>query len=170
MFNIISFLRSIKKRDPSANNYLEIILSYPGVHAVFFYKIANILSKCKVPILPRFISYVSYVITGIDIHQDAIIGKNLFIDHGCGIVIGQQTIIGDNVLIYQGVTLGARSVTPVVGRRHPKIGNNVIIGAGAKVLGGVTIGDNARIGSNSLIISDVPANKTIFSPPSHDFE
>lgn len=147
------FLEHIKKNDPSAKNYLEIILCYPGVHAVFFHRIAHFLAKLNIPILPRFVAHFSRFLTGIEIHPKAKVGKNLFIDHGFGVVIGETSEIGDNVIIYQNVTLGGRSVKQE--KRHPIIKNNVIIGAGAKILGPVEIGEGAKIGSGAIIIQDI---------------
>lgn len=147
------FLEHIKRNDPSAKNYLEIILCYPGVHAVFFHRIAYFLAKLNIPILPRFIAHFSRFLTGIEIHPKAKIGKNFFIDHGFGVVIGETSEIGDNVIIYQNVTLGGRSVKQE--KRHPTIKNNVIIGAGAKILGPVEIGEGAKIGSGAIIIQDI---------------
>jgi len=156
---MFSFLRNIKEKDPAAQNYLEIILCYPGVHAMFFHRISSFLYSFKIPVLPRFISHFSRVVTGIEIHPGAIIGKNLFIDHGNGIVIGATAIIGDNVTIFQGVTLGGFSKNKV--RRHPTIADNVVIGAGAKVLGNIKIGKNAKIGSNALVVKNLAEGEIV---------
>jgi serine O-acetyltransferase len=153
--NLKNYLESIKKRDPATSNYLEIILCYNGVHALFLHRICHFLANLGIPILPRFIANLSRILTGIEIHPKAKIGKDLFIDHGTGVVIGETTIIGDNVTIYQGVTLGGTSYHPV--KRHPTIGNNVIIGAGAKVLGNIKIGDRAKIGAGAIVVKDVLA-------------
>ena len=142
---MIEFLRNIKRQDPASANYLEIILCYPGVHAIFFHHIAHFLYRCKLPILTRFISHFSRFLTGIEIHPQARIGKNCFIDHGMGVVIGATSIIGDYVTIYQGVTLGGRNRKSI--KRHPTINNHVIIGAGAKILGNIKIGDQVKIGA-----------------------
>ncbi|OFW80779.1 MAG: serine O-acetyltransferase [Alphaproteobacteria bacterium RIFCSPLOWO2_01_FULL_40_26] len=155
----IEFLETIKKRDPAAKNYLEIILCYPGVHAIFFHRISNFLAKFHIPLLPRFIANISRILTGIEIHPDAKIGKNFFIDHGSGVVIGETAAIGDNVTLYHGVTLGGRGVGK--GKRHPTIGDSVVIGAGAKILGPIVIGKNARIGANAIVISDISDGKTV---------
>lgn len=162
----IDFFESIKKRDPAAKNYLEIILCYPGVHALLFYHISRILDKLYIPILPRIICNISRIITGIEIHPKAKIGKNLFIDHGTGVVIGETAIVGDNVTIYQNVTLGGRSINK--GKRHPNIEDNVIIGSGAKILGNITIGKGAKIGPACLILEDIKEGKIMISQKSHE--
>jgi serine O-acetyltransferase len=158
---MIKFLESIKRRDPAANSYLEILLCYPGVHALFFHRISNFLYRFGVPILPRFIANISRILTGIEIHPAVKIGKNLFIDHGAGVVIGETSVIGDNVTIYQNVTLGGRSVSK--GKRHPTIGNNVVIGAGAKIIGNITISDNSKIGVGAIVVSDLAAGKVVIA-------
>ncbi len=156
---MIKFLKNIQVKDPSAKSLLEILLCYPGVHALFLHRIARILYKLKLPILPRFVSYLNRFLTGIEIHPAAIIGKNLFIDHGHGVVIGETAVIGDNVTLYHGVTLGGRNARGA--KRHPTICNNVFIGAGAKILGNITIGENAKIGAGAIVIYNVPAGKTV---------
>lgn len=156
---MFSLLKSIKERDPAAKNYLEILLCYPGVHALFLHRIAHLLHKIKIPILPRFISNISRILTAIDIHPAAQIGKNLFMDHGLGIVIGSTTIIGDNVTIYQNVTLGGRTTEDI--KRHPTIGDDVVIGAGAKILGNIKIGNGSRIGSGAIVINNLADQKTV---------
>lgn len=153
----------IYEEDPAATNLLEILLCYPGLHAIIFYRLAHKLHKWKIPVLPRFISNTTRIITGIEIHPGAEIGRRFFIDHGEGVVIGETTIIGDNVLIYQQVTLGGTGKQK--GKRHPTIGNNVIIGAGAKVLGNITIGDEVRVGAGSVVIEDVPSSSTVVGVP-----
>jgi len=155
----IEFLENIKKNDPAAKSYLEIILCYPGVHAVFFHRIAHFLEGLGVPVLPRFIAHVSRALTGIEIHPKVKIGKNLFIDHGFGVVIGETCEIGNNVTIYQGVTLGGRSVKKV--KRHPTICDDVVIGAGAKILGPIMIGKGAKIGAGAIVIKDLESNKVM---------
>ncbi len=155
----IEFFENIKKNDPSAKSYLEIILCYPGVHALFFHRVAHFLAKIQVPILPRFIAHISRVLTGIEIHPGAKIGKNFFIDHGFGVVIGETCEIGNNVTIYQSVTLGGRSVQKV--KRHPTIKDNVVIGAGAKILGPIVIGEGAKIGAGAIVIKDLESNKVM---------
>lgn len=151
---MIKFLKNIKQKDPAAKSYVEIILCYPGVHAVFLHKIAHKIYNFKIPLIPRMISYLNRFLTGVDIHPAAQVGKNLFIDHAHGIVIGETAIIGDNVTIFHGVTLGGRHLH--LGKRHPTIGNDVLIGAGAKILGNIKIGDHAKIGAGSIVIKNVP--------------
>ncbi len=151
------------ERDPAATNYLEVLLTYSGLHAVIMHRITHGLLKMKIPFLPRFISQLAKFFTGIEIHPGATIGKGLFIDHGMGVVIGETSIVGDNVTLYQGVTLGGTGKEK--GKRHPTIGNNVFIGAGAKVLGNITIGDNSYIGANAVVIKDVPPNSTVVGVP-----
>ena len=156
-------IKVIYEKDPAANNIAEIIFCYPGFQALLFHRIAHKLAYWKVPFLPRYISYLTRIITGIEIHPKAQIGERFFIDHGEGVVIGETTIIGNDVLIYQQVTLGGTGSEH--GKRHPTIGNNVIIGAGAKVLGNITIGDNVRIGAGSVVIDNVPENSTVVGIP-----
>ena len=152
-----------RKCDPAVESNLEILLLYPGVKAVALHKIAHFLYTHKILFLPRLISELSRFLTGIDIHPGAQIGKNLFIDHGMGVVIGQTAVIGNNVMIYQGVTLGGTNLESK--KRHPTIEDGVVIGAGAKVLGNITIGCHSRIGANSVVIEDVPANSTVVGIP-----
>jgi serine O-acetyltransferase len=154
---------SVFERDPAATNYIEVLLTYSGVHAMIFYRTAHLLLKAGVPFFPRWLSQAGRFFTGIEIHPGAAIGGSFFIDHGMGVVIGETAIIGDNVLIYQGVTLGGTGKER--GKRHPTIGNSVVIGAGAKVLGNITIGDNSYIGSNAVVIKDVPPNSTVVGVP-----
>ena len=156
-------ISSVFERDPAATNYLEVLLTYSGLHAMIFYRTAHIFLKLKIPFFPRWLSQVGRFFTGIEIHPGASRGKGFFIDHGMGVVIGETTIIGDNVLLYQGVTLGGTGKER--GKRHPTIGNNVVIGAGAKVLGNINIGDNSYIGSNAVVIKDVPPNSTVVGVP-----
>ena len=156
-------IRAAFERDPAATNYFEVLLTYAGLHAVIFYRIAHSLWSMKVPFLPRYISQLARFFTGIEIHPGARIGEGLFIDHGMGVVVGETAIIGDNVLLYQGVTLGGTGKER--GKRHPTIGNNVVVGAGAKILGNITIGDNSYIGSNAVVIKDVPPNSTVVGVP-----
>ena len=153
----------IYEKDPAANNLAEIIFCYPGFQALLMHRIAHKLAYWKIPFLPRYISYLTRIFTGIEIHPKAQIGNRFFIDHGEGVVIGETTIIGDDVLIYQQVTLGGTGNEH--GKRHPTIGNNVIIGAGAKVLGNITIGDHVRIGAGSVVVEDVPENSTVVGVP-----
>jgi len=154
---------SARERDPAAVSTAEIILTYSGVHAVLNHRIAHWLWQKKIPFFPRVISQISKFYTGIEIHPGAQIGKKLFIDHGMGVVIGETTIIGDNVTIYQGVTLGGTGKER--GKRHPTIGNNVVISAGAKVLGSITVGNNVLIGAGAVVIKPVPDNCTVVGVP-----
>ena len=154
-----------KDRDPAAKNTLEVILLYAGLHAIILYRIAHKLWKLKIPIFPRAISQFGRFVTGIEIHPGATIAKGLFIDHGTGVVIGETSIIGENVTLFQGVTLGGTGKE--TGKRHPTIGNNVVIGAGAKVLGNITIGDNSYVGANAVVLRDVPHNSTVVGVPGH---
>jgi serine O-acetyltransferase len=150
-------------RDPAAVNFLEVLLTYSGLHAIIFYRITHVLKKLGVPFFPRWLSQIGRFFTGIEIHPGAQIGERFFIDHGMGVVIGETTIIGDDVLLYQGVTLGGTGLEK--GKRHPTIGNNVVIGTGAKVLGNITIGDSSYIGANAVVIKDVPPNSTVVGVP-----
>ena len=156
-------IKAVKERDPAAKSAVEVLLLYPGLHALVFYRIAHKLWEWKLPIIPRWLSQVARFFTGIEIHPGAAIGSKLFIDHGMGVVVGETAIIGDNVLLYQGVTLGGTGKE--CGKRHPTVGNNVVIGTGAKVLGNITIGDNSYIGANAVVIKDVPANSTVVGIP-----
>jgi len=156
-------IENIRDKDPAAKSVFEIILLYPGFHALLAYRIANKLLKWHIPFIPRFISQLARFFTGIEIHPGATIGEKFFIDHGMGVVIGETTIIGDNVLVYQGVTLGGTGKDH--GKRHPTIGNYVTIGAGAKVLGNITIEDNSNIGAGSVVIDDVPEHSTVVGIP-----
>ncbi len=151
------------ERDPAATGALEVLLTYSGLHALIMHRIAHVFFKMKILFLPRYISQLAKFLTGIEIHPGATIGKRLFIDHGMGVVIGETTIIGDNVTLYQGVTLGGTGKEK--GKRHPSIGNNVVIGTGAKVLGNITVGDNSYIGANAVVIKDVPPNSTVVGVP-----
>lgn len=158
-----SEINAAQNRDPAAKSRLEIILLYSGLHAIIHYRIANWFLRRHVPILPRLISQFTRHFTGIEIHPGATIGKGLFIDHGMGVVIGETSILGDNVLLYQGVTLGGTGREK--GKRHPTIGNNVVVGAGAKILGNITIGDSSYVGANAVVIKDVPPNSTVVGIP-----
>lgn len=156
-------IKVIYEKDPAATNIAEVIFCYPGLQALISHRIAHKLAYWGVPFVPRFISYLTRIITGIEIHPKAQIGNRFFIDHGEGVVIGETTIIGDDVLIYQQVTLGGTGNEH--GKRHPTIGNNVIIGAGAKILGNITIGDNTRVGAGSVVVDDVPEHCTVVGVP-----
>ena len=153
----------IFERDPAARSVWEIFLCYPGFHAILFHHLAHFLWIHKVPLLPQLISHLSRFLTGIEIHPGAKIGRRFFIDHGMGVVIGETAEIGDDVLMYQGVVLGGTSLEKK--KRHPTIGNNVVIGAGAIVLGAVNIGDRARIGAGSVVITDIPPDATAVGVP-----
>jgi len=164
------FLESIIKRDPAAKSKLSIILTYPGAKAVFFHKIANFFAIAKFHLVARIISQFSRFLTGIEIHPRANIGKNLFIDHGMGVVIGETSEIGDNVTIYHMATLGG--ISPSVNsneqrnvKRHPTLKDNVVVGSGAQILGPVTIGKNAKIGANAVVTKDVPENAVMVGIP-----
>ncbi|UOD34127.1 serine O-acetyltransferase [Deferribacteraceae bacterium V6Fe1] len=154
---------TIFERDPAARSVLEVIFCYPGFHAILFHRVANWFWRKGFYFLGRFISHLGRFFTGIEIHPGAKIGKNFFIDHGMGVVIGETAEIGDNVTIYHGVTLGGVSLNK--GKRHPTIGNNVVIGSGAKILGPFKVGDNSKIGSNSVVVKEVPPNSTVVGIP-----
>ncbi|MCP2519141.1 serine O-acetyltransferase [SCandidatus Aminicenantes bacterium Aminicenantia_JdfR_composite] len=156
-------IQTVFKKDPAARNTLEIILCYPGLHAVWLHRIAHFFWKNKLKLIARIISHINRFITGVEIHPGAKIGRRFFIDHGMGIVIGETTEIGDDVLMYQGAVLGGTSLEK--GKRHPTIGNNVVIGAGAIVLGPVKIGDNVKIGAGSVVVKDVPSNSIVVGVP-----
>lgn len=151
------------ERDPAAKSRWEIIFLYSGFHAMVTYRIAHRLLKMYIPFLPRFLSQLARHFTGIEIHPGATIGRGLFIDHGMGVVIGETSILGDNITLYQGVTLGGTGKEK--GKRHPTIGNNVVVGTGAKILGNITIGDNSYVGANAVVIKDVPPNSTVVGVP-----
>ena len=167
---MISYLNSIKARDPAAKSILSIILTYPGVKAVFFYRIANFFYLAKFDLIARIISQTIRFFTGVEIHPGATIGKNLFIDHGMGVVIGETSIIGNNVTIYHAVTLGG--ISPSIDsdsqrneKRHPTIGNDVVIGSGAQIIGPVVVGNCARIAANAVVVNDVAENTTMVGVP-----
>ena len=153
----------VYKKDPAIRSKFELFFNYPGIWAIFWYRISNKLYKNGFKTLARFIMGLSQILTNIDIHPGATIGKRVFIDHGIGVVIGETAIIGDDVTIYQGVTLGGVSLNK--GKRHPTIENNVIIGGGAKVLGDITIGEGSKIGANSVVVKDVPPHSTVVGIP-----
>jgi serine O-acetyltransferase len=158
-------INSVFENDPAAKSKLEVLLCYPGLHAVWMYRITHWLWLRNWRVLARFLSQVARSLTGIEIHPGATIGDRLFIDHGIGVVVGETTIIGDNVVLYQNVTLGGTGKEK--GKRHPTIGNNVVIGAGAKVLGNITVGENSRIGAGSVALRNVPENSTLVGVPGH---
>ena len=154
---------TIFREDPAAKSVIEIFLCYPGFHAILLHRLAHKLYRWNVPLLPRLISQISRFLTGIEIHPGATIGRRFFIDHGTGVVIGETTEIGDDVLLYQGVTLGGTGNER--GKRHPTLGNNVVVGTGAKVLGNIRIGDNVKIGAGSVVVHPVPDNSTVVGIP-----
>lgn len=164
MFKNLKYdIENVMKNDPAARTKLEVLLLYQSIHVLIFYRIAHGLYKIKLFFLARLISQLGRFFTGIEIHPGAKIGKGLFIDHGMGVVIGETAEIGDNVTIYHGVTLGGTGKDK--GKRHPTIGNNVIIGCGAKILGPISIGDGAKIGANSVVLKNVPNGKTAVGIP-----
>ncbi len=156
-------IRCAQKRDPAARSFVEVLILYQGLHALISHRISHMFYKARLFFIARLISQISRFTTGIEIHPGAQVGKCVFIDHGMGVVVGETAIIGDNVLLYQGVTLGGTGIEK--GKRHPTIGNNVVIGAGANVLGNITIGDNSYIGANAVVIRDVPPNSTVVGVP-----
>jgi serine O-acetyltransferase len=156
-----------RERDPAARGVssLEILLSWPGVHALLAHRVLHALHSARVPLAPRALALVTRAVTGIEIHPAASIGEGLFIDHGTGVVVGETAQIGDNVTLYQGVTLGGTGFA--TGKRHPTVQDNVTIGSGAKLLGPITVGHGAKIGANSVVITDVPPNATVVGNPGH---
>ena len=170
-----NFLESIMNRDPAAKSKISIILTYPGVKAIFFHRIANFFSMAKFDLIARIISQLSRFLTGIEIHPKASIGKNLFIDHGMGVVIGETSEIGDNVTIYHAVTLGG--ISPSIKsneqrdvKRHPTLKNNVVIGSGAQILGPITIGEYAKVGANAVVTHDVPSHAVMIGIPAKNIK
>jgi serine O-acetyltransferase len=169
---MIAFVKSVREdiaavfeRDPAARSYLEVLLCYPGLHALWAHRINHWLWRRGLRFLARFGSQCARLFTGIEIHPGAEIGRRLFIDHGMGVVIGETAIVGDDVTVYQGVTLGGTGKEK--GKRHPTIGNNVSIGSGAKLLGNITVGENCRVGAGSVVLRSVPDNSTIVGVPGH---
>ncbi|NJR49682.1 MAG: serine O-acetyltransferase [Leptolyngbyaceae cyanobacterium CSU_1_3] len=160
---LIADFRIIFDRDPAARNWLEVLVCYPGLQALMFHRGANWLWRLGLPFIPRLVSHIARFLTGIEIHPGATIGKGVFIDHGMGVVVGETAIIGDYALIYQGVTLGGTGKE--CGKRHPTLGENVVVGAGAKVLGNIQIGNNVRIGAGSVVLRDVPSDCTVVGIP-----
>ncbi len=153
----------IYKKDPAARNLIEVIFCYPGFHALLLYRFAHRLWVSQIPVIPRMISTFARFLTGIDIHPGATIGRRFFIDHGMGVVIGETAEIGDDVLLYQGVTLGGTSSKAE--KRHPTLGRGVVVGAGAKVLGNITLGNYSKIGAGSVVVNDVPEHSTVIGVP-----
>lgn len=156
-------IRAIRERDPAARSTLEVILCYPGLHALIFHRIASWLWHHQLKLLGRCVSHLARFLTGIEIHPGATIGRRVFIDHGMGVVIGETAVVGDDCTLYQGVTLGGTGKQR--GKRHPTLGNGVIVGVGAKILGAVTIGDGAKIGAGAVVLRDVPPHTTAVGVP-----
>ncbi len=166
----MSLITSIRKdikaafeHDPAATSTLEVLLAYPGFHARQFHRLAHTLFRWHIPVLPRLLSNIGRFLTGIEIHPGAKIGEGFFVDHGMGVVIGETSEIGDDVTIYQGVTLGGTSHQRT--KRHPTLGNNVVVGVGAQLIGAITVGDNTKIGAGSVVVTSVPANATVVGVP-----
>lgn len=151
------------ERDPAARNIVEVLLTYTGLHVIIYYSIAHALNRMGMPVVPRLLMTIARGLTGIEIHPAATIGRGLFIDHGMGVVIGETTVIGKNVTLFQGVTLGGTGKEK--GKRHPTLGDNVVVGTGAKVLGSITIGNNSIIGANAVVLRDVPDHSTVVGVP-----
>ena len=160
---LLTDLQAIYQRDPAARHWLEVITCYPGLHALWFYRVAHWLYLLGLPVIPRLISQLARFLTGVEIHPGATIGQGVVIDHGSGIVIGETAIVGNNCLLYQDVTLGGTGKE--TGKRHPTLGENVFVGAGAKVLGNILIGNLARIGAGSVVLRDVPSDCTVVGIP-----
>ncbi len=156
-------IRACFERDPAARTTLEVLLTYSGLHALIWHRLAHALTRCRVPVVPRALMALARWFTGIEIHPAATIGPGLFIDHGTGVVIGETAVIGCNVTLFQGVTLGGTGKER--GKRHPTIGDNVVIGAGAKVLGNITVGNDTMVGANAVVIRDVPEHSTVVGVP-----
>ena len=163
MTQIAQDLQAVFERDPAATSRLEVFFMYSGFHALLAYRISHWLWSRKIPFFPRLISQITRWLTGVEIHPGASIGTGFFIDHGMGVVIGETTEIGDYVTLFQGVTLGGTGKER--GKRHPTLGNHVVVGAGAKVLGGIRIGDNVKVGANAVVLRAVPANSTVVGNP-----
>lgn len=156
-------IKAAQERDPAARGVLQVALLYPGVHAIMAYRISNFLWRMKLPFFPRALSQLARFFTGVEIHPGAKIGKGLFIDHGMGVVIGETSIVGNNVTLFQGVTLGGTGKE--TGKRHPTLGDNVVVGTGAKVLGNIEIGSNSYVGANAVVLKSVPSNTTVVGVP-----
>lgn len=159
----VSDVSAAFNKDPAARTLLEVLTSYPGIKAILIHRIAHFFWKMRMPFVPRYLSEIAREITGIEIHPGAQIGSDFFIDHGGGVVIGETAEIGENVTIYQGVVLGGTTTDPI--KRHPTLGNNIVVGTGAKLLGPITIGDNVKIGANSVVVKDVPPNSVVVGVP-----
>ncbi len=156
-------VKATLERDPAATNECTVILTYPGLHAIFYHRVSHWLYEAHLRFLARVVSQMARWLTGVEIHPGAKIGKGLFIDHGMGVVIGETAVLGSNVTLFQGVTLGGTGKEK--GKRHPTLGNNVVVGAGANILGNIQIGDNVSVGANAVVIRDVPANSTVVGVP-----
>ena len=161
-------IKAVFDHDPAATNTLEVLLAYPGFHARQVHRLAHTLFRWHIPLLPRLISHINRFFTGIEIHPGAKIGEGFFIDHGMGVVIGETSEIGDNVTMYQGVTLGGTSHQKT--KRHPTLGNNVVVGVGAQLIGNITIGDNTKVGAGSVVVTSVPPNATVVGVPGRVIE
>ncbi len=156
-------IHSALDRDPAATGSFAVILTYPGVQAMAYHRVAHVLFHWRFCFLSRLLSQIARGLTGIEIHPGALIGKGIFIDHGMGVVVGETAVIGDNVTLFQGVTLGGTGKEK--GKRHPTLGNNVVVGAGAKILGNIRVGDNVSVGANAVVLEDVPPNSTVVGVP-----
>jgi serine O-acetyltransferase len=163
LHTLLADFRIIFERDPAARNWLEVLFCYPGLQALVFHRLAHRINKIGIPFIPRLMSHIARFLTGIEIHPGATIGRGVFIDHGMGVVVGETAIIGDYALIYQGVTLGGTGKE--TGKRHPTLGECVVVGAGAKVLGNIQIGNNVRIGAGSVVLRDIPSDCTVVGIP-----
>lgn len=161
--SIMDDIKTVFDNDPAAVSTIEIVLAYPGFHARQFHRLAHQLWRWHIPVLPRFISHVSRFLTGIEIHPGAKLGNRIFIDHGMGVVIGETSEIGDNVILHQGVTLGGTSRQRI--KRHPTLGDSVVVGVGAQLIGAITIGDNTKIGAGSVVVNSVPSHATVVGVP-----
>jgi serine O-acetyltransferase len=161
--NVLADLRAPLERDPAARGWLDVVLSYPGFHALVAHRFVHSLHRSGIPILPRFLAHIARFFTGIEIHPAVKIGKGIFIDHGMGVVFGETAEIGDGCTIYQGVTLGGTSLSH--GKRHPTLGRNVTVGVNSSVLGAIVLGDNAKVGGGSVVVKDVPAYATVVGVP-----
>jgi serine O-acetyltransferase (EC 2.3.1.30) len=168
VLRLVEDVRAIRAKDPAARGTLEILLCYPGLHALAWHRLAHRLWRWRVPLLPRLLSHLTRFFTGIEIHPGASIGRRVFIDHGMGVVIGETAAVGDDCLIYQGVTLGGTSLSR--GKRHPTLEEHVVVGSGAKVLGNITLGHHTRVGSGSVVVKSAPPRSTIVGIPGRALE
>lgn len=159
----VADVNSAFEKDPAANTLIEVLTCYPGIHAVLIHRIAHLMWNLGIPFIPRYLNLLSHQLTGVDIHPGAKIGERFFIDHGTGVVIGETAEIGDDVTMYQGAVLGGTSLDPV--KRHPTLKNNIVVGAGAKILGPITIGNNVQIGANSVVTKNIPDNSIVVGVP-----